>query len=501
MNNALICMLLWIPAIAQDGPNQPLFCTLDLDVGEVQEVCLQDGTNVSVTLKEVSETRDEVRSAVRSAAATVEIDGEGAVVNCGNYHLPMLVGKVQIDCPVTRGYVKDRRKGDEGGENVWGLAKDARLRVWPAESPLLAPGTFVYPVNQKWFASATQMANEPVFVDRGECEPAEKVYYHDGLDFGGVENAVEVVSATDGLVISAGKDALEGHDGPINPRYDVICVRDERNWYYRYSHLAQIDSSVRPGTRVRMGQTIGRLGKEGGSGGWAHLHFAIRSLQPSGQWGTQEAYAFVWEAYQRQYKPALIAVARPHHLAWTGQRVTLSGERSWSEGRIAHYRWLFGDGTRASGITVDRRYDRPGMYSEILQIEDEAGRTSYDIAVVQVIDRENRDRCIPTIHAAYYPTMGISPGDEVTFTVRTFGTTEGKEVWDFGDGSDSVEVQSDGNVNKLDPHGYAATRHAFEKPGDYLVKVQRSDAHGTMATARLHVRVSDTEAGENAGDR
>jgi hypothetical protein len=106
-----------------------------------------------------------------------------------------------------------------------------------------------------------------------------------------------------------------------------------------------------------------------------------------------------------------------------------------------------------------------------------------------VIDREHPEWCIPTIHAAYYPTTGIKPGDMMTFNVRTFGTTAGKETWDFGDGSPPVEVRSDGNVNKLDPKGYATTRHAFAKPGDYLVKVQRSDEHGTTATARLHVRV------------
>ena len=42
---------------------------------------------------------------------------------------------------------------------------------------------------------------------------------------------------------------------------------------------------------------LGRSGKEGGSGGWSHLHFEIVSRQPSGEWGTQEGFAFLWEAY------------------------------------------------------------------------------------------------------------------------------------------------------------------------------------------------------------
>lgn len=67
-----------------------------------------------------------------------------------------------------------------------------------------------------------------------------------------------------------------------------------------------------------MGQKIGILGKEGASGGWSHLHFGIKSRQPSGKWGTQEAYAFAWQAYVKEQKPAVIAVARPHHFIRAG---------------------------------------------------------------------------------------------------------------------------------------------------------------------------------------
>ena len=81
-----------------------------------------------------------------------------------------------------------------------------------------------------------------------------------------------------------------------------------------------------------MGQKIGVLGKEGSSGGWSHLHFDIKSRQPSGKWGIQEGYAFLWEAYRREHRPQLIAVARPHHLIWAGEKVVLDGSRSWSAG-------------------------------------------------------------------------------------------------------------------------------------------------------------------------
>ena len=81
---------------------------------------------------------------------------------------------------------------------------------------------------------------------------------------------MEVVSATDGLVVSSGTDMLPGYeDTPPRTRYDVIYILDGRGWYYRYSHLYSIDSAVKPGARVKQGQKIGMLGKEGSSGGWS----------------------------------------------------------------------------------------------------------------------------------------------------------------------------------------------------------------------------------------
>ena len=463
------------------------FRAIDLSIGEVQRVQLSDDKDVRVKLIELRETRDEVRSAVRDAVAVIEINGKRITVSCANYQLPVSVADVQIDCPVTKGYLNN------SAGNPWALTKDARFRLWPANTPLLTPGSFVYPVKQRWFASDTQMANEPVFVDRGECPSTRKVYYHSGLDFGGAEGLVEVVATVDGLVVSAGDDVLPTHKHePVNSRYDAIYLLDARNWYHRYSHLKKIEPSIRPGRRVKMGQTLGLLGKEGGSGGWSHLHYAISSLQPSGQWGTEEAYAFVWEAYRRQYAPELLAVARPHHLIWSGQSVKLEGRRSWSSsGKILRYDWAFTDGTIASGPLVEKVYGRPGTFSEILKITDSRNRTSYDFAVVQVMDKDHPDWCIPTIHAAFSPTTGIRSGDKVTFKVRTFGTTAGNELWDFGDGSPPVTVRSDGNMEPLNPNGYATIWHTYKQPGDYLVKVQRTDEHGFTATGRLLVHVGE----------
>ncbi len=465
----------------------PLVTVADLDVGESATLKLHDGTQATVKLLDLKETRDDIRNAVRQAVVTVEINGKSvSLVSC-TYRLPVAFAGVQIDCPITKGYLQRSSE-----KNAWGLTKDARLRLWPAGSAWMEPDTFVYPAKQCWFATDTQMANVPVFVDGGEVPSNKNIYYHYGLDFGGAEGLVDVVAATDGLVVSSGLEKLPGYDdSPVAPRYDVIYVLDERGWYCRYSHLFKIEDFVKPGQRVKMGQKIGILGKEGGSGGWSHLHFDITCRQPSGLWGIQSGYAYVWEAYQREHHPEVIAVARPHHVAWAGDSVELDAGRSWSrEGAIEKFEWTFCDGTSATGPRVRRTYDKPGEYNEIVKVTDASGDIDYDFAVVQVIDKNHPDQVPPTIHAAYYPTFDLKPGDEITFKVRSFRTREGSEVWDFGDGSPKVTVQSDGNANEHDPNGYAVTTHRYKAPGQYIATVRRSNERSHEAITHLQIIVS-----------
>ena len=206
------------------------------------------------------------------------------------------------------------------------------------------------------------MANEPSFVDGGDAPVNRKTYYHYGLDLGGAEGLTEVIAATDGVVVSAGlSKASDVTSPPVAEREDVVYVRDARNWFYRYSHLKTIE--VQLGDKISKGQTIGLVGKEGATA-WSHLHFDIKAMQPSGKWGTQEAYAFAWEAYLREQKPAVLAIARPHQLINTGDTVTLDARRleivggGWKNSalRMDLYRWPVGQGHDAPAHLPDSRH-------------------------------------------------------------------------------------------------------------------------------------------------
>jgi len=470
----------------------PLMRVVDLDAGEPEsEVVLHNGTKARIELLGRSQVSDSVRGAVRHARVRLKVNGHLIELECGNYNLPVTVGGVQVDCAVTKDFLSNSRT------DPWGLVKDARLRLWPTGSPFMASGTYTYPVKQRWFATTTQMSNEPSFVDGSETPWSRKIYYHYGLDTGGAEGMTEVIAATAGLVVVRGKSAMPGYEK--NPYtevgYDGVIVLDERGWFHWYFHLYSIDPNLKLGAKIPMGQPIGVIGKEGSAGCWSHLHYEIRGPQPSGKAGIVEGYAFLWEAYQRQYATDVIAVARPHTYAWVGETITLDGSRSSSRsGRISSYEWTFTDGSRGTGPTVTRVYKNPGTYSEILKVTDSRGRSSYDFAVVQIAgkpvsERQAEENLAPTIHASYWPSLGTRAGQTITFLVRSCRTTFGEETWNFGDGSPPVTVRSDGCREEKNKDGYARTQHEFQKPGDYIVRVERANERGEKAIFHLLVPV------------
>ena len=454
------------------------FTVADLQTGEQRNVPLSNGLSVPVQLTATSETRDGAQAAVREARVNVTVDGVKLELRCGNYELPRPAGRVQVDCPVTATYLTNT------SDDHWGLRAAARIRLWPAGSPWMTPNEMGYPLKQRWFLTHTQMSNEPTYVDRGEQLSRKKVYYHSGLDLGGPEAMAQVVAATDGVVVSLGKEVLPEHakGTPIAQRYDVIYLLDSRGWYYRYSHLHSFDSSLELGATVKRGDPLGLLGKEGGSGGWSHLHFEIKSRQPSGAWGTEEGFAFLWEAYLRDFKPDVMALARPHRYAKVGEEVTLDGARSWVRAGKPAYRWQLSDGRAVTTPRVTMRYNKIGTYSEVLEVKDPSGHIAYDFATVNVYG----DNDPITINASYFPSLNVKAGQTITFKVRTFGLTSGEETWDFGDGSPRRSTQSDGNAVKLAKNGYAIITHTYAKPGNYIVTVK----NGAAATTHLWVPVN-----------
>ncbi len=465
----------------------PLFRVVDLNIGETTSITLHDDTTVSITFVALEEHQERVRQAVYGSTLQLKVNGNCVALDAGPYRLPITVAGIQIDCTVTKGL------NTAGTPAFWGLNKDARIRLWPADSPLLRPDTMIYPVKQGWNATRTWFDNEPV---HGGATIKKAIYYHAGMDIGASEGLVEVIAATDALVVQRGMDVLEGHaeDRPTSPRGDVVYLLDGRGWYYRYSHLKEIAPNVQLGTLIKQGDPVGIVGKEGASGGWSHLHFEIKSRQPSGKWGTQAAFGFLHEAYVNEFGLKLYANARPAQMIVAGERAILDGSRSWSaDDSIVHYEWILNDGSTMPGDIVSPAYDTPGSYCETLKLSDQHGNTAYDFAYVMVLDPDDLTHYAPSLNINHHPSRNIKVGDEITFKVRAFGMKGGTETWDFGDGSVPQSTQSSKDTKPHAPDGYAELTHRYAQPGDYIVTVRRSHANGQLATAKTWVHVTAQE--------
>jgi len=96
----------------------PLVRVADVNVGESQTIELHDGSRATIKLLDLTETRDNVNNAVRRAVVKVEVNRQTVSLVSSTYHLPTTIAGVQIDCPVTKGYVQKSSK-----ENPWGLIK------------------------------------------------------------------------------------------------------------------------------------------------------------------------------------------------------------------------------------------------------------------------------------------------------------------------------------------------------------------------------------------
>src|SRR4051794_4974151 len=77
---------------ADDKPLPTLSRSIDLNIGESQEVTLSNGKQTTIKLIDLQESRDSVRNAVRVALVKVEIDGQPLELISANYQLPKTLG-------------------------------------------------------------------------------------------------------------------------------------------------------------------------------------------------------------------------------------------------------------------------------------------------------------------------------------------------------------------------------------------------------------------------
>ncbi len=195
--------------------------------------------------------------------------------------------------------------------------------------------------------------------------------------------------------------------------------------------------------------------------------------------------------------PTADAAASPAEAA-VGETVAFDGAGSGDpDGAVERYEWDFGDGSTATGATVDHAYDAAGEYEATLTVTDGDGATATDAVTVAI---EDADQCGQTASGSVQSSLSGWWDDDpwrwnqrLASTCEVAVTLEGPDDADFdlyatadgrtpsgndydarstGDGSDeSVTLSSiDGAVGIL--------VNARSGSGEYTLRVEERGADG-----------------------
>jgi len=93
---------------------------------------------------------------------------------------------------------------------------------------------------------------------------------HNGVDYA-ANVGTPIMATGDGVVVYADWKGELGN---------LVEIRHPNGWLTRYGHMSRYAAGIRPGTRVKQGQTIGYVGQTGGATG-PHLHYEMRKSDGS----------------------------------------------------------------------------------------------------------------------------------------------------------------------------------------------------------------------------
>jgi murein DD-endopeptidase MepM/ murein hydrolase activator NlpD len=433
-----------------------------LNANETYTFKLKDGSQRNIRLISVREHRDSVVNLMRRAEVRLEIDGRPLDLVCEPYQMPVETAGLRIQADSTAG---------------WGnVPKQVQLSLWDAKDPIVDVKKFVYPIrNHLLFSHGMQAHNEPVHLGAGDDDPAGQRFYHDyGFDTAGFEGREDVVSAVEGKIV---------HFWPSREDLCSAVVQDRSGLNWEYAHLKSVEPEIVLNAQVARGQKIGLLGKSGPSGNFSHLHLGtyltMRDLETDHRNTRLNLYPWLVTAYRAQHPKALFAVARPHHIALTGEKVVLDGSHSlaWGGNKIASYRWVFPDGQTVNNRRAEKTFDRPGAYVAELRIKDDRGAEDVDFCQIKVFTKGNPEKGIPHIYMSYVPTEAIHLGQPVRF-----------RFWLQGSGAGPIRVDFDDGTHLENYQPYTEFQHRFKTPGLHVLTA-RCDASGKPIVQKLKVVV------------
>ncbi|MGH7720185.1 MAG: DNA/RNA non-specific endonuclease, partial [Gemmatimonadaceae bacterium] len=179
-------------------------------------------------------------------------------------------------------------------------------------------------------------------------------------------------------------------------------------------------------------------------------------------------------------RPPLAAVDGPY-TSLEGATVTMSAAGSSDpDGDALMYRWSFGDGGSAMGVTVSHRYAQDGAYTIELEVTDSRGLTAAATTTAQVTNVP------PSIGA--FGGATLLPGE--TYSATGSFADPGADAWsttvDYGDGS---------GVSALPLAGMSfSLSHTYTAAGTFTVTVLVSDDDATSTRTQTVTVLAPAQA-------
>jgi len=164
-------------------------------------------------------------------------------------------------------------------------------------------------------------------------------------------------------------------------------------------------------------------------------------------------------------RPPVATFTESAENVYTDETITFNASESYDpDGTIASYYWDFGDGTNATGITVEHAYVDDGNYTVALTVTDDDGATASAIATKTVLNRSPVAVFTESAETVYV-------GEPITFNASESYDPDGTIVsyfWDFGDDTNATGV---------------IVQHAYATNGTYTVTLTVTDDDGASDLA------------------
>ncbi len=164
-------------------------------------------------------------------------------------------------------------------------------------------------------------------------------------------------------------------------------------------------------------------------------------------------------------RPPVAIFTESAHRVDTSEVIYFDASHSYDlDGTIVSYSWDFGDGTTATGVSVQHSYPEDGIYTVTLTVTDDDGATDSAQDTKTVVNR-------PPVASFTESAHRVDTSEVIYFDASDSYDVDGTIVsyaWDFGDGTTATGVE---------------VEHAYEDDGIYTVTLTVTDDDGATDSA------------------